>query len=76
MQVSNPVTGSPSTFVPVFYQVSAIAEKDEVSCHGKAKQNCKSYFRTSKDVLQKAREKCLNGLDAKTVYDEMKRESD
>ena len=76
MQVSNPVSGSPSPFVAVFYQASAIAAKDEVSCHGKANQNCKPDFRTSKEVLQKAREKCLNGLDAKTVYDEIKRESD
>ena len=33
------------------------------------------YFRASKDVLQKAREKCVNGLNAKTVYDEINKES-
>ena len=38
---------------------SAIAEKDEVSCHGNATQNSKP-FRTSKDVLRKAGKKCVN----------------
>ena len=33
------------------------------------------YFRASKDVLQKAREKCVNGLNAETVYDKINKES-
>ena len=33
------------------------------------------YFRASKDVLQKAREKCVNRLNAKTVYDKKNKES-
>ena len=44
IQVSNPASSHPSLFVAVFYQASAIAEKDEVSCHGNATQNSKSYF--------------------------------
>ena len=67
IQVSNPASSPPIFFVAVVYQASAIAEKDEVSCHGNATQNS----RTSKDVLQKVREKCVNGLNAKTVYDEI-----
>ena len=53
---------------------SAIAEKDEVSCHGNATQNSKP-FRTSKDVLRKAGKKCVNWLNVKTVYDEINKES-
>ena len=75
IQVSNPASDSPSLFVAVFYQASAIAEKDEASCHRNATQNSKPYFRTSKDVLQKAREKCVNMLNAKTVYDKINKES-
>ena len=71
IQVSNPVSGLPSFFVAVFYQASSIAEKDEVSCHGNATQNSKPYLRTSKDVLQNVREKFVNGLNAKTAYDEI-----
>ena len=59
----------------VFYHASAIAEKDEVSCHGNAIRNSKPYFWTSKDVLQNAREKCVNGLNTETVYDELNKES-
>ena len=70
IKVSNPASDPPSPFVAVFYQVSAISEKEEVSC-----QNSKPYFRTSKNVLKKAREKCVNGLNAKTVYDEINKES-
>ena len=66
IQVSNPASGPPSPFVTVFYLTSAIAKKDEVSCHGNAYKNSKPYFQTSKDVWQKAREKCVNGLNAKT----------
>ena len=51
IQVSNPPSSPPRLFVAVFYQASAIAEKDEVSCHGNATQNSKPYFWTSKDVL-------------------------
>ena len=54
---------------------SVIAEKDEVSCHGNATQNSKPYFRTSKDVVPKAREKCVNLLNVKTAYDEINKES-
>ena len=71
IQVSNPASTPPSLFAAVFYQASAIAEKDERN----GTQNSKPYFRTSKDVLQKAREKCVNGLNAKTVYDEINKES-
>ena len=59
----------------VFYHASAIAEKDEVSCHGNTTRNSKPYFWTSKDVLQNAREKCVNGLNTETVYDELNKES-
>ena len=75
IKVSNPATDPPSPFVAVFHQTSAIAEKDEVSCYGNATQNSKPYFLTSKDVLQKAREKCVNGLNAKTIYDKINKES-
>ena len=34
IQVSNQASSLLSHFVAVFYQASAIAEKDEVSCHG------------------------------------------
>ena len=54
---------------------SAVAEKDEVSCHGNATQNSKPYFRTSEDVLRKAGKKCVNWLNVKTVYDEINKES-
>ena len=74
IQVSNPASNPPSLFVEVFYQASAIAEKDEVPCYGNATQNSKPYFRTSKDVLQKTREKYVNGLNAKTVHDEINKE--
>ena len=40
-------------------------------CH----QNSKPYFQTSKDVLQKAREKRVNELNARTVHDEINKES-
>ena len=62
IEVSNLVSNLPSSFVAVFYQVSKIAKKDEVSCYGNATQNSKPYFLTSKDVFQKAREKCVNEL--------------
>ena len=75
IQVSNPASGPPSPFVAVFYQASAIAEKAEVSCHGNAIQNSKTYFRTFKDVSQKAREKCVNGLNVKTIYNEINKKS-
>ena len=75
IQVSNPASSPPSLFVAVFYQASVIAEKDEVSCHGNTTQNSKPYFRTSKDVFQKTSEKCVNGLNAKIVYDEISKES-
>ena len=75
MPVSNLASSPPSLFVVVFYQASAIAEKDEVSCHGNATQNSKPYFGTSKDVLQKTRKKCVNDLNARTVYDEINKES-
>ena len=75
IQVSNPASSPPSLFVAVFYQASAIAEKDEVPCYGNATQNSKPYFRTSKDVLQKTREKCVNGLNAKAIHDEINKES-
>ena len=75
INVSNPASGPLSPFVAVFYQASAIAEKDEVSCHGNATQNSKPCFWTSKDVLQKAREKCVNGLNGKTVYDKINKKS-
>ena len=71
IKVSNPASDPPSPFVAVFYQASAIAEEDEVSCHGNATQNSKPCFWTSKDVFQKAREKCVNGLNAKTVHDKI-----
>ena len=51
IHVSNPASGPPSPFVAVFYQALAIAEKDEVLCHGNATQNSKLYFRKSKNVL-------------------------
>ena len=51
IQVLNAARGLPSLFVTVCYQASAIAEKDEVSCHGNVTQNSKPYFWTSKDVL-------------------------
>ena len=54
---------------------SVIAEKDEVSCHGNATQNSKPCFRTSKDIVPKARETCVNLLNVKTVYDEINKES-
>ena len=73
--VSNSPSGPPSPFVGVFYQASAITEKDELSYYGNATQNSKLYFRTSKDVLQKAREKCVNGLNVKTEYDEINNKS-
>ena len=75
IQVSYPASSPPSLFVAVFYQASAIAEKEEVSCNGNGTQNSKPYFRTSKDIFQKAREKCVNGLNANTVYDEINKES-
>ena len=75
IQVSNLASSPPSLFVAVLYQASAIAEKDDVSCHGNATQNSKPYFRTSKDVLQKTREKCVTGLNGKTVYDKINKES-
>ena len=75
IQISNPASGPPSPFVTVFYLASAIAEKDEVSCHGNTTKNSKPYFQTSKVVSQKAGEKCVNGLNAKTVYDEINKES-
>ena len=69
IQVSNPESGPPSPFVAVFYQASAIAEKDEVSCHGDATRNSKPCIRTPKYVLQKATENCVNWLNAKIIYD-------
>ena len=36
MKVSNPASGPPNSIVVVFYQASAIDEKDDVSCHGNA----------------------------------------
>ena len=69
IKVSNAASGPPSPFAAVFYQALAIAEKDEVSCHGIATRNSKPYFRTSKDVLQKARKRCVYELNGKTVYD-------
>ena len=62
IEVSNSASNLPSSFVAVFYQVLKIAKKDEVSCYGNAIQNSKPYFLTSKDVFQKAREKCVNEL--------------
>ena len=49
IQVSNPASGPPNPFAAVFYQALAIAEKDEVLCHGNANQNSKPYFRKSKN---------------------------
>ena len=68
IKLSNAASGPPSPFVAVSYQALAIAEKDEVSCHGNATQNSKPYFWKSKNVFQKAREKCVNGLNGKTVH--------
>ena len=48
-----------------------IAEKDEVPCHTNASQNSKPCFRTSKDVLYKAKEKYVDGLKDKAVYEEI-----
>ena len=48
-----------------------IAEKDEVPCHANASQNSKPCFRTSKDVLYKAKEKYVDGLKDKPVYEEI-----
>ena len=59
----------------IFYQASATPEKDKVSYQGKFTQNSKQYFQTSKDVLEKAREKCVNGLNAKTVCDKISKDS-
>ena len=42
--------------------------------NGNATQNFKPYFGTSKDVFQKAREKRVNGLNVKIVYDEVNKE--
>ena len=75
LPVSNSASGPPSPFVAVFYQASAIAEKDKLSCHRYTTQNSKLCFWTSKDVLQKARGKCVNGLNVKTVYDEINNKS-
>ena len=75
IQISNPASNPASLFVAVFYQASAIAEKDEVSCHGDATRNSKPCIRTPKYVLQKATEKCVNWLNAKIIYDQINKES-
>ena len=75
IKVSNPASNPPTPFVAIFSQTLAIAEKYEVPCHGNATQNSKPNFRMSKDVLQKARDKCVNGLNVKTLYDEINKES-
>ena len=75
IQESNSVSRPPNPFAAGFYQACDTAEKDKVSCHGNATQNSKSNFWTSKYVLQKARQKCVNGLNAKTVNDEIIKES-
>ena len=69
IQVLNPVSGPPSPFVTVFYLASAIAEKDEISCHENTTKNSKPYFQLSKDVLQKAREAFLYAYKEKKVYE-------
>ena len=63
IKVSNPASGPRSFFVSVFYQTSAIAEKDEVLNH---------TFRRPKMFCKKLN---VNELNAKTVYDEIKKES-
>ena len=52
-----------------------IAEKDKVPCHTNASQNSKPCFRTSKDVLYKAKEKYADGLKDKAVYEEINKKS-
>ena len=52
-----------------------IPEKDEVPCHTNASQNSKPCFRTSKDVLYKAKEKYADGLKDKAVYEEINKKS-
>ena len=52
-----------------------IAEKGEVPCHTNASQNSKPCFRTSKDVLYKAKEKYVDGLKDKAVYEEINKKS-
>ena len=52
-----------------------IAEKDEVPCHANASQNSKPCFRTSKDLLHKAKEKYVDGLKDKAVHEEINKKS-
>ena len=61
-------------FLCSVYQASAITKKGKVSCHGNLTQNSKPYFRTPKHLLQKAREKCVNGLNAKAIYGDINSE--
>ena len=52
-----------------------IAAKDKVPCHAKATQNYKPCFRTSKDLFHKAKEKYVDGLKDKAVYEEINKKS-
>ena len=79
IQVSNPVSSSPSLFVAVFYQASAVAEKEKFHATEMPPKTLNHIFgrpkMLEKNAREKAREKCVNGLNAKTVYDEINKES-
>ena len=77
IQVSNPVSSSPSLFVAVFYQASAVAEKEKFHATEMPPKTLNHIFgrpkMLEKNAREKAREKCVNGLNAKTVYGEINR---
>ena len=75
VKMANPINGSISPYVAVFYHTQQITESAEVMCHGNAIQESKPYFRTSKDVLEKTKEILSKGMKAKKLYDQVSSES-
>lgn len=77
ISISNPFNGPVSPYIAVLYQaLDNISEDAKCLPHGNAKKlSAKSYFRTSKNVLEKTKQKLDGGMDPKKVYDEVNNES-
>ena len=75
VKMANPINGPMSPHVAVFYHTQQITESAEVFCHGNAIQEGEPYFRTSKGVLEKAKEILSKGIGAKKLYGQINSES-
>lgn len=74
ISISHPAKGPPSPHVGVLYRASDSINECPTLPHGNAKRK-RPYFRTSGEVLTKAKQTVTEGIPMKKIYDKINNES-